>query len=60
MWISDGFNFIEAFFTKDSVNEFRKQYSQMKFSNLRDKILYLNKYRLYVKSVNSRDCFTSY
>ena len=40
--ISDGFNFIEAIFTKESINEFRKNYSHVKFSNLRDKVIYLS------------------
>lgn len=32
MWVSDGFHFIEAVFTKDAVNEFRKTYQHVKFS----------------------------
>lgn len=46
MWLSDGFHFIEALFTKDAVNEFRKNYPHVKFSGLRDKILFVNKWSL--------------
>jgi len=60
VWLSDGYHLIEAYFTKESINEFRKNYSHMKFSALRDKILYINKWSLKVKPVSSRECLTSY
>lgn len=60
MWLSDGFHFIEAVFSKESVNEFRKNYSHMKFAALRDKIIYINKWTLKAKGVNSRENYTSY
>jgi hypothetical protein len=59
-WLSDGYHFIEAYFSKDSINDFRKNYSHMKFSALRDKIIYVSKWSLKVKAVNSRECYTSY
>ena len=37
--VSDGHNFMEAIFTKESINDLRKYYSHVKFSNLRDKII---------------------
>ena len=37
--ISDGHNFIEAIFTKECINDFRKHYSYCKFSSLRDKVI---------------------
>ena len=39
VWLSDGYDYIEAVFTKESINEFRKELSSVKFSNLRDKIV---------------------
>lgn len=37
--ISDGHNYIEAEFTKESIYEFRKNFSHMKFSSLKDKVI---------------------
>lgn len=42
--VSDGHNFIEAIFTKESINDFRKNYSHVKFSNLRDKVIHVSKW----------------
>ena len=58
--ISDGHNFIEAVFTKDCINEFRKNHSHLKFSNLRDKIIYVTKWTLQLDHVNSQVEFNSY
>lgn len=58
--ISDGHNFIEAVFTKDCINEFRKNHSHLKFSNLRDKIIYVNKWTLQIDHVNSQMEFNSF
>lgn len=60
MWVSDGYHFIEAHFTKESISEFRKNYSHMKFSSLRDKIIYISKWSLRVKALSSKECYTSY
>jgi hypothetical protein len=60
LWISDGYHFIEAEFSKESINDFRKNYSHMKFSSLRDKIIYINKWSLKVKPADSREIYTSY
>lgn len=46
VWLSDGYNFIEALFTKDAIHEFRKNYSHIKFSSLRDKIILVTKWSL--------------
>lgn len=37
--VSDSHNFLEAIFTKESINEFRRNYSHLKFSNLRDRAI---------------------
>ena len=52
--VSDGHNFIEAVFSKESINEFRKHFSHVKFSNLRDKVIQVTKWSMQVDYVNSR------
>ena len=51
--VSDGHNFIEAIFTKESINDFRKNYSHVKFSNLRDKVIYVSKWSLQLDHADS-------
>lgn len=60
IWLSDGFHYIEAHFTKDAINEFRKNHTTLKFSALRDKILVVTRWRLIHKYEDSKECFTSY
>jgi Telomere-binding protein beta subunit (TEBP beta) len=59
IWLSDGYHFIEGHFTKDAINDFRKNYN-IKFSNLREKILIVTKWRLVMKYEDSRQSYTSY
>lgn len=54
IWLCDGFNFIEAHFTKEAISEFRKNHSSTKFSQLRDKMMMLHKWRLVLKHEDSR------
>ena len=58
--VSDGHNFIEAIFSKESINEFRRYFSHIKFSNLRDKVIYVSKWSLQIDSVDSTVEFNSY
>lgn len=58
--ISDGFNFIEAVFTKESINEFRKNFSHCKFSSLKDKVIYLGKWSLFVDTADSQQVYNSF
>ena len=51
--LSDGFNYIEALFTKESINDFRKNFSHLKFSNLREKIIYVKKWSLMLRQRSS-------
>jgi len=46
LWLSDGFHYIEAHFTKESLNEFRKTNSTFKFTNLRDRIVFVYRWHL--------------
>ena len=47
--LSDGFTFIEAVFTKEAVNSFRKNYSHLRLSNMRDRLLKITKWSLQFK-----------
>lgn len=60
IWLSDGKHFIESHFTKDAINDFRKNYSNIKFSNLREKILVVTKWRLITRYEDSRTQPCSY
>ena len=46
IWVSDGYHFIEVLFTKDAINEYRKNYNHIKFSSLKDKILFVGKWSI--------------
>jgi hypothetical protein len=58
--LSDGHNLIEAVFTKESMNEFRKMCLQQKFSGLRDKAIYIYKWSLQIEYLDSRSEYNSY
>ena len=60
IWLSDGYHFIECHFTKDAINDFRKNHSNVKFAGLRDKILVVTKWRLIKKYEDSKKSWTSY
>mmetsp|Transcript_16730 Transcript_16730/g.22565 ORF Transcript_16730/g.22565 Transcript_16730/m.22565 type:complete len:92 (+) Transcript_16730:160-435(+) len=51
--ICDGFYWLDALFTKESINEFRKNWSHLKFGALRDKILYVQKWSLKLRQRDS-------
>ena len=54
IWLCDGYMFMEAHFTKEAINEFRKTYSTTMFSALREKILILTRWKLVMKQEDSR------
>lgn len=60
LWLCDGYHYMEAQFTKEAINDFRKNYSTIKFSSLRDKLLILTRWHLVMKHEDSRKSFTSY
>ncbi len=60
IWLCDGHNFIEAHFTKEAINEFRKTYNTMKFSYLKDKMLILTRWHLRTSFEDSSELFTSF
>jgi len=60
IWLGDGYHFIEGHFTKDGINDFRKNHSNIKFANLRDKILVVSRWRLVKKYEDSKKSVTSF
>ena len=44
--LGDGYNFLEAQFTKEAMNDFRKNYSHLRFSALRGKMIMVSKWHL--------------
>jgi hypothetical protein len=60
VWLSDGYHFIEAQFSKGAISDFRRDFKHLKFYQLRDKILYLTKWRMEIRSCNSESCYNSH
>lgn len=60
IWLCDGFHFIETHFTKEAINEFRKNHASIKFSQLRDKTMILKKWHLVLKHEDSLKSFNSF
>jgi Shelterin complex subunit, TPP1/ACD len=60
VWLSDGHQYLEARFTKDAMNDFRKNHSTTKFSGLKDKMMLLSRWRLAMSYEDSRLSQTSY
>lgn len=58
--LSDGFYYIEAHFTKECINDFRKNYSHLKFNKLRARILFVQKWSLELRHCNSRKEYNSH
>ena len=60
VFISDGYFSIDANFTKEAIMEYKRNYSHIKFSALRDKILFLQKWSLHLRQTDSSKVFNSY
>lgn len=58
--VTDGFFFVQAYFTKDAVAEFRSKFNNVNIVDLHDKVIVLNNWSLEMRRVNSADTFTSY
>lgn len=58
--VSDGYFFVPCYFTKEAVAEFRQKFSNVRISELEDKVIVLNNWTLEMKKVNSAEVFTSY
>lgn len=58
--LGDGFTFIEAHFTKEAINDFRKNFSHMRFSSLRDRIIYVQRWSLHLRQRDSNKHLCAY
>lgn len=58
--VTDGFFFIQAYFTKEAVAEFKSKFGNVNITDLHDKVVVLNNWTLEIRRVNSADVFTSY
>jgi len=58
--VCDGFFFLEAIFSKESISDFRKNWSHLRFGHLRDKIIYVQKWSLILRQRESSKHRCSY
>jgi hypothetical protein len=58
--VTDGFFFVQAYFTKEAVAEFKSKFGNVNIVDLHDKVIVLNNWSLEMRRVNSADTFTSY
>ena len=58
--VTDGFFFVQAYFTKEAVAEFKSKFGNVNIVDLHDKVIVLNSWSLEMRRVNSADTFTSY
>lgn len=57
--LGDGFNFIEAVFTKEAMNSFRKFNSHLCLMNMSDRLINVTKWALVVRQRPSMTCMNS-
>lgn len=58
--VTDGFFFVQAYFTKEAVAEFKQKFPNVKITDLHDRVVVLNTWSLEMRRVNSAETFTSY
>ena len=58
--VCDGFQWVDALFTKGAMKEFRKNWSHLKFSNLRDKLIYVQRWSLKLRQRESAKQLCTY
>lgn len=58
--VTDGYFFVQAYFTKEAVAEYRSKFSNVNITDLHDRVIVLNNWTLEMRRVNSGDTFTSY
>ena len=58
--VGDGFYLIEAVFTKEAVNSFRKNHSHLSLTAMQGKVMRLLKWRFELRFRNRESCFNSY
>jgi hypothetical protein len=58
--VSDGFFYVPAYFTSEAVKEFKQKYGNILITDLAEKVVVLNDWRLELRRVNSNEVWTSY
>jgi len=58
--VTDGYFFVQAYFTKEAVAEFKSKFGNVNIVELHDKVIVLNNWSLEMRRVNSAEVFTSY
>jgi hypothetical protein len=58
--VTDGYFFVQAYFTKEAVAEFKSKFGNVNITDLHDKVIVLNNWSLEMRRVNSAEVFTSY
>ena len=58
--VTDGYFFVQLYFTKEAVNEFKQKFSNVNITDLHDRVILIDKWTLEMKRVNSVEVFTSY
>jgi hypothetical protein len=58
--ITDGYFFVQAYFTKEAVAEFKQKFANVNITELHDRVIVLNTWSLEMRRVNSAETFTSY
>lgn len=58
--VSDGFFYVQAYFTKDAVTDFKKKFSSVNICDLTNKVVVLTDWHLEMRRSNTNEVFTSY
>ena len=58
--VTDGYFFLQAYFTKEAIAEFRSKFGGVNIVDLHDKVVIINNWSLEMRQVNSAEVFTSY
>jgi len=58
--VTDGYFFVQAYFTKEAVAEYKSKFGNVNITDLHDRVVVLNTWSLEMRRVNSAEVFTSY
>ena len=58
--VTDGYFFVQAYFTKEAVAEYKAKFGNVNITDLHDRVVVLNSWSLEIRKVNSAEVFTSY
>ena len=58
--VTDGYFYVQAYFTKEAVAEYRQKFGNVNITELHDRVIVLNNWTLEMRKVNSNEVFTSY